>query len=107
MQNGTFEHLIHVCDLRGVRAGDETGPGGEQLFHRIDGAVEAALRIGLRFTADWGGGAGLVFSQAVDEIVHDDVRQADIFPGGVVEVITADGESVANNTCPAATSIIT
>ena len=31
-----LDHLDHVVDLRGVRARDEGGAGGDELFHRVD-----------------------------------------------------------------------
>ena len=89
-----LEDAHHMSDLHGVRAGDEGRAAGEQLLHRIDRTVEAALRIGLRLATRRRGGAGLVLGQAVNKIVHDDIGQTDVLARGVVQMIAANGEAV-------------
>ncbi len=41
------------------------------------------------------GGRGLLFRQAIDEVVHDDVGHVDVLARAVLEVVAADGEAVA------------
>ena len=98
MTDGAFEDFLHVLDLHGVGAADETGSRSQNLFHRIDGLVDGSGGVGLGFVADGAGRAGLHFGQAVNKIVHDDVGQAEIFAGGMVQVISPDGKSVAVTT---------
>ena len=95
MQDRTSEDFFHVLHLRGMRAGDEGGTAGEELLHRIDRTVDAASGVGLALETDGAGRAGLLLGQAIDEVIHDDVGELDVFAGGVVEVIAADGETVA------------
>ena len=88
----------HAEEVFGVCAGcsgDEAGAAGYQLFHRIDGLVFGAGSVGFAFEADGRGGRGLFFGEAVDEVVHDDVGHFDVFAGGVVDVVAADGKGVA------------
>ncbi len=86
MIHGSLDHLDHVIDLARVGARDEGGSAGHELFHRVDGLVDRALRIGLTLKADGRGGRGLLFGQAIDEVVHDDVGQVDVLARAVVEM---------------------
>ncbi len=70
-------------------------PGGEQFLDRVDRLVDGAGGIGLRFEAERRGGRGLLFRQAIDEVVHDDVGQVDVLARAVLEVVAADREGVA------------
>ena len=88
-------HLDHVVDLRGMGASDEGGAAVDERAHRIDGLVEGAPGVGLGFEAERRGGRCLLFRQAVNGVIHDDVGHAWIFAGGVDEVVAADGEAVA------------
>src|SRR5207237_9074076 len=38
---------------------------------------------------------GLLFSQAIDEVVHDEVDEVDVLARAVIEMVAADGETVA------------
>src|SRR5256886_8449760 len=89
-----LDHFHHVFDLSGVGARDEGGPGRNQLFHRIDRHVDRAGRIGLALETDRRRGRGLLFGQAIDEVVHDEVDQVDVLARAVIEMVAADGETV-------------
>ncbi len=94
MIHRALNHLDHVIDLRGVGAGDEGGPGADQLFHRIDRHVDRTSRVGLAFETDGRGGRGLLFGQAIDEVVHDEINHVDVLARAVIEMVAADGETV-------------
>ena len=47
MIHGALDHLDHMIDLRGMRSGRRSGPGADELFHRVDRHVDRAGRIGL------------------------------------------------------------
>ena len=98
VKNGTLEHFVHVLHLCRVGAGDEGRSAGDKLCHGIDRAINGSPGIGLGLASNGSGWRGLVFGEAVDEIVHDDVGKIDVLPGGVVEVVAPDGESVAVTT---------
>ena len=89
-----LDHLDHVIDLRGVGARDEAGPGADELFHRIDRHVDGAGRVGLGFETDGRRRRGLLFGQAIDKIVHDEVGHVDVLARAVIEMVAADGETV-------------
>ncbi len=93
--HGAFKHLRHVGWEGGVGAGDEGGAVGDEFFDGIDGLIDGSCGIGFGFEADGGGGRGLFFGEAVDEVVHDDVADADVFAGAMIEVVAADGVSIA------------
>ena len=90
-----LDHVHHVFDLSGVGPRDEGGPGGNELFHRIDRHVDRAGRVGLALETDGRRGRGLLFGQAIDEVVHDEVDQVDVLARAVIEMVAADGETVA------------
>src|SRR5204862_5758061 len=81
--------------LSGVGPRDEGGSGGNELFHRIDRHVDRAGRIGFALETDGRRRRGLLFGQAIDEIVHDEVDEVDVLARAVVEMVAADGETVA------------
>src|SRR5205085_6308817 len=92
--HGALDHLDHVVNLGGVGPGDEGGPGADELFHRVHRHVDGAGRVGLGFETDGRRGRGLFLRQAVDEVVHDEVRQVDVLARAVVEMVPADRETV-------------
>ena len=95
MIHGALDHLDHVIDLGSVGARDEAGPGADEFFHRIDRHVDRAGRVGLGFETDGRRGRGLLFGQAIDEVVHDEIDQVDVLARAVLEMVAADGEAVA------------
>ena len=95
VQDCTLKSLHHVRHLGGVGAGDEGRAGGQQLFHGVDRTVKATLRVRLALATNGSGRTGLVLGQAVNEVVHDHVGQADVLPCCVVQVVPTDGEAVA------------
>src|SRR6266850_81604 len=95
MIHGALDHLDHVIDLGGVGARDEGGAGADELFHRIDRHVDRAGRIGLGFESDGRRGRGLLFGQAIDKVVHDEINHVDVLPGAMIEMVAADGKTVA------------
>ena len=95
MLHRALEHFVHVLHMSCVGSRDEGGPTAEQLHHRVDGTVDRTVGIRLGTPTNRGGGARLVLGQPIDEVVHDDVGQIDVLPGGVVEVVTADREAVS------------
>src|SRR6476660_44087 len=94
MIHGALDHLDHVVDLGSMGARDEGGPGADQLFHWIDRHVDRAGGVGLTFEADGRGGRGLLFGQAIDEVVHDKIDHVDVLPSAMIEMVAADGETV-------------
>ena len=38
---------------------------------------------------------GLFLRQAIDEVVHDEIGHVDVLAGAVIEMVAADGETVA------------
>ena len=70
-------------------------PAGDQFFHRINRLIDCASGIGLRFKSDGRGGRSLFLRQAIDEVVHDEISHVDVFAAAVIDMITADGESIA------------
>ena len=95
MIHGALDHLDHVIDLGGVGARDERSPGTDELFHRINRLIDRAGRVGLRFEADGRRRRGLLFGQAIDEVVHDEIGHVDVLARAVIEMVAADGETVA------------
>src|SRR5205823_10623656 len=69
--------------------------GGNELFHRVDRHVDRAGRIGLALETDGRRGRGLLFGQAIDEVVHDEVDEIDVLARAVIEMVAANGETVA------------
>ena len=98
MLDRALEHLHHVRHLHGVCAGDEGRATGEQLLHRIDWTVEAALGVSLGLAAGGRGRAGLILGQAIHVVVHDHISETDVLARSVVQVVTTDGEPVAVTT---------
>ncbi len=90
-----LNHVHHVFDLSGMGARDEGGPGGNELFHRINRLIDRAGRVGFALETDGRRGRGLLFGQAIDEVVHDEVDQVDVLARAVIEMVAADGETVA------------
>ena len=70
-------------------------PRGDQFFHRIDRLIDRAGGVGLGFEPDRRRRRGLFLRQAIDEVVHDEVGHVDVLARAVIEMIAADGESVA------------
>src|SRR5207237_7913438 len=90
-----LNHLHHVFDLRSVGTCDEGGAGGNELFHRIDRHVDRAGRVGLALETDGRRGRSLLFGQAIDEVVHDEVDEVNVLARAVSEMVAADRETVA------------
>ena len=90
-----LDQLDHVRYLRGVRARDECGAAGDQFFHRIDRLIDGASGIGLALESDRRRGRGLFLGQAIDEIVHDEIRHVDVLAPAVIDMIATDGEPIA------------
>src|SRR5437763_15805973 len=95
MIDGALDHREHGIDLSGVGARDEGGPGANELFHWIDRHVDRAGRVGFAFETDRRRGRGLLFGQAIDEVVHDEIDEVDVLARAVIEMVAADGETVA------------
>ena len=89
-----LDHLNHVIDLGSVRARNESGAGADQLFHRIDGLIDRAGRIGLALEPNRGSRRSLFLGQAIDEIVHDEIDHVDVLARAVIEMVAADRETV-------------
>src|SRR5205814_5293085 len=64
-------------------------------FHRIDRHVDRAGWIGFALETNGRRGRGLLFGQAIDEVVHDEVDEVDVLARAVIEMVAADGETVA------------
>ena len=77
-----------------VRA-TKVAPRADELFHRVDWLVDRAGRVGLRFETNRRRGRGLLFRQAIDKVVHDEVSHVDVLARAVIEMVAADGEAVA------------
>src|SRR5438477_3072975 len=95
MIHRALDYLDHVIDLSGVGARDEGGPGANELFHWIDRHVDRAGRIGFAFKPDGRRGRGLLFRQAIDEVVHDEIDHVDVLARAVIKMVAADGKTVA------------
>jgi len=95
MIHGALDHLDHVIDLGGVGARDESGAGADELLHRIDRHVDRAGWVGLAFETDGRCGRGLLFGQAIDEVVHDEIDHVDVLARAMIEMIATDGKTVA------------
>jgi len=65
------------------------------LFHWIDRHVDRAGGVGLTFETDGRCGRGLLFGQAIDEVVHDEIDHVDVLPRAMIEMVAADGKTVA------------
>src|SRR6202035_6058210 len=89
------DHFHHVFDLGGVGPRDEGGPGGNELFHRVDRHVDRAGRVGFALESDGRRGRGLLLGQTIDEVVHDEVDEVDVLARAVIKMVAADGETVA------------
>src|SRR5438876_7277733 len=87
MIHGALDHLDHVIDLRGVGARDECGPSADELFHRVDRLIDRAGRVGLALETDGRRRRGLLFGQAIDEVVHDEVGEVDVLARAVSEMV--------------------
>jgi hypothetical protein len=90
-----LDHLHHVIDLRGMGPRDKGGAGCDQFFHGVDGLIDRALRVCFALEPDRRGGRGLFLRQAVDEVVHDEIGEVNVFACTVIEMIPADGKSIA------------
>ena len=89
-----FNHLHHVIDLRGMRAGDERCARSDQF--RSDSPAGRSGRQD-RFSsgnrsAMW---ARSAFSSGHRRVIHDHVSDTDVLARSVFEVVAADGEAVA------------
>jgi hypothetical protein len=84
-----------VFDLRCVGARDECGPAGDEFLHRIDRLVDGARGIGFALETDGRRRRGLLFGQAIDEVVHDEISHVDVLARAVIEMVAANGEPVA------------
>lgn len=93
--DGAFEHFFHVFHLHGVGAGDKSCASGENLFHGVDRLVDGASWVRLGLESNRARRAGLHLGQAINEVVHDDIRETDVLTSRVVQVVSSDGESVA------------
>jgi len=89
-----LNHLNHMIDLRGVCACNEGRPGRQQFLDRINGLVDCPRWIRFGFIPDRRGGRRLLFGQAVDKIIHDDIGYPDVFAGAVIEMIAANRKPV-------------
>jgi len=89
-----LDHFHHVFDLGGVGARDERGPAGDEFFHRIDRLIDRTLRVGLALETDGRRRRGLLFGQAIDEVVHDEIGHVDVLARTVIDMVPADGETV-------------
>src|SRR2546425_974085 len=95
MIEGALDHFYHMFDLRGVSARDERGPGADEFFHRVNRLIDRAGWIGLGFKPDGRRGRGLFLRQAIDKVVHDEIGHVDVLARAVIEMVAADGETVA------------
>jgi hypothetical protein len=90
-----LDHFHHVFDLRGVRARDERSPAGDEFFHRIDRLIDRAGRVGFTLEPDRRRRRGLLFGQAIDEVVHDEIGHVDVLARSVIDMVAAYRETVA------------
>src|SRR5215472_16832222 len=90
-----LDQLHHVSHVRGVCTRDECGPSGDQFLHRIYWLIDRAGGISFALKPDGGRGRSLFLRQAVDEVVHDEIGHVDVHARAVIEMVAADGESVA------------
>jgi hypothetical protein len=90
-----LDHVHHVFDLGGVGTRDEGGPAGDEFFHRIDRLIDRAGRIGLALETDGRRRRGLLFGQAIDEVVHDEIGHVDVLARTVIDMVAANREAVA------------
>src|SRR5204863_3794697 len=61
----------------------------------IDRLIDRALRVGFALESDRRRRRGLLFGQAIDEVVHDEIGHVDVLARAVIDMIAADGETVA------------
>ncbi len=92
---GALDHLHHVSDVRGVGPRDERGTGRNQFFHRIHRLIDRAGGIGFALESQWRGRRGLFLRQAIDEVVHDEIRHVDVLARAVIEMIATNRKAVA------------
>ena len=71
------------------------GPGGHRQFGNGKGVLQMAVKRGGGLRPIRRGGRILATGHAVDIVVDDDGRQVQVAPGGVDEVVAADGGGVA------------
>ncbi len=90
-----LDHLDHVIDIRSVGARDEGRPASDQFFHRIDRLIDCARGVGLALESDRRRGRGLLLRQSINEVVHDEISHVDVLARSVIEMVAADGETVA------------
>ena len=73
----------------------KVAPALMSCFIGLTGMIDRAGRVGLGFETDGRGGRGLLLGQAIDEVVHDEVDHVDVLARAVIEMVAADGETVA------------
>ena len=95
MIESALDHFHHVFDLGGVGARDKCGPAGDEFFHRVDRLIDRAGRVCLALETDGRRRRGLLFGQAIDEVVHDEIGHVDVLARAVIDMVPADRETVA------------
>src|SRR5437867_4084310 len=77
------------------RASDKCRSCRDRLFHRVNRIIDRPRDVSLALETERGSGGGLFLRQTVNPIIHDDVSHLDVFACRVIEMIAADGKSVA------------
>jgi hypothetical protein len=95
MVHRRFHHLEDVVGIGVSRPRNETGTGGNQLLHWIDRLINGPPDVRFALEANRRGWAGLLFGQAVNEIIHDDVCHLNIFTRCMIDVVAANRERIA------------
>ncbi|MDB6039279.1 MAG: hypothetical protein JWM99_3120 [Verrucomicrobiales bacterium] len=93
--HGCFHHLqdmIRIC-MRGTC--DKGCSGGDQLLHRVDGLIDCAPDVSLAFKSQRRRGGGLLFGQAIHEIIHDHIGHFDILASRMVHMVASNRKRVA------------
>src|SRR5688572_25090070 len=90
MLNAAFDELDEMFYLSGEAARHVGGPGCNGQGDRIDGIFDASSGGALCFHSFGARGRDLSGGEAVNLIVHDDIRQIDVSSHGMNKMITAD-----------------
>src|SRR5207249_9909771 len=88
-------NLHLVFDRGAVRAADGGCRAGDEFFRWIDRLIDSAGGVGLALKAYGRRRRGLLFGQAIDKVVHDEIGHVDVLARAVIDVVAADGETVA------------
>ena len=90
-----FHHRQNVIRIRGRRARDKRGTGGDGLFERIDRIIDRAPNVGLALEAERRRGRSLFLGEAVNPVVHHAIGHLDVLARGVGKMIAANRKRIA------------